>query len=421
MDNFYLCIDLKSFYASVECVERNLDPMTTNLVVADPSRGNGAICLAVTPALKKLGVKNRCRIFEIPKNIEYITALPQMKKYMYTSVQIYKIYLRYFSKDDIHVYSIDECFIDVTKYLKLYNKTPKELGMMLLDLIHSELGLYATCGIGTNLFLAKVALDVTAKHAPDFIGYLDETLFKEQIWYHEPITDIWNISHGTAKRLLRYHALNLHDVTKIPEDLLYREFGINAELLIDHANGIETCTMDDIHAYKSKSNSHSNSQILFNDYNFDDALLVLKEMVDTNCLDLVDKGLVCDSIGLSIGYSKDVCKPTGGALKLDKFTSSTIELTEYFTKLYYKTTETDYPIRRISISFNNLQDETFTSFDLFSNNEKMEKEKRVQHTIIDLKKRFGKNSVLKGMNLNERATQRKRNMLVGGHNAGDEK
>ncbi len=420
MSNYYLCIDLKSFYASVECVERGLDPMTTKLVVADPSRGNGAICLAITPALKQLGVRNRCRLFEIPKGTDYLVALPQMNKYMKTSAEIYKIYLRYFSKDDIHVYSIDECFIDITKYLNLYHKTPKEMAVMLLDLIRSELGLYATCGIGTNLFLAKVALDVTAKHSPDFISYLDEESFKKEIWYHEPITDIWNISRGTAKRLLRYHAVNLHDVTLIDENLLYKEFGINAEILIDHANGIEPCTMEHIHAYKSKSNSHTNAQILFTDYNYDDAMLVLKEMVDVNSLDLVDKGLVCGSISLGIGYSKEVTKPTGGSMKLGKYTSSPKELTNYFLKLYQKTTETNYPIRRISISFNDLQDESMATFDLFSEPEKEMKEKNLQHTIIDLKKRYGKNSILKGMNYTEKATQRKRNLLVGGHNAGEE-
>ena len=417
MSNYFLCIDLKSFYASVECVARGLNPLTTNLVVADPARGNGAICLAITPAMKALGIKNRCRIFDIPKNVEYITAIPQMQKYMMTSAKIYQIYLRYFSKDDIHVYSIDECFIDVTNYLKLYKKTPKELGEMLLNLLVKELGLYATCGIGTNLFLAKVALDVEAKHSPDFIGILDEESFKEKIWYHEPITDIWNISHGISKRLARFGAYNLHDVTLLNEDILYREFGINAELLIDHAHGIETCTMADIKAYKSKSNSHSNAQILFTDYNFDDAYTVLKEMVDVNVLDLVDKGLVCDSIALSIGYSKDVIKPTGGTLKLGKFTSSLNELQEFFKKLYYKTTNDEAPIRRISVGFNNLVSEDYASIDLFTNPQALEKEKRMQHAIIDLKKRYGKNSVLKGLNYTEKATQIKRNKLIGGHNA----
>jgi len=417
MERCYMCIDLKSFYASVECVERGLDPLTTNLVVADPSRGNGAICLAITPSMKALGIKNRCRVFEIPQGVEYITALPQMKKYMEVSAQIYKTYLRYISKDDIHVYSIDECFLDVTKYLKLYNKSIKEMANMLLQAVYKETGLYATCGIGTNLFLAKLALDIEAKHAKDFIGFLDEDIFKEKIWYHEPITDVWNISRGIASRLARYKAYNLHDVTLLDENLLYKEFGINAELLIDHAWGREPCTIEDIHNYKSKSNSLSNSQILFSDYNYNDAFLVLKEMVDINSLELVEKGLVTNNIYLSIGYSKDVVPPTGGSMKLDGYTSSKEKLMNYFIHIFKKTT-LDYPIRRIGIGFGNVVSEDFETLDLFSDLEKEAKEKRVQHTIIDLKKRFGKNSVVKAMDLEERATTIKRNKLVGGHNAG---
>ena len=416
MESIYFCIDLKSFYASVECVERGLDPMTTKLVVADPSRGKGAICLAITPALKNLGIKNRCRIFEIPKNLDYLVALPQMRKYMEVSAQIYKIYLRYLSSSDIHVYSIDECFLDVTKYLKLYKKTPQELAKMLLQTIYQEVGLYATCGIGTNLFLAKVALDVTAKHAPDFIGYLDNAIFKKEIWHHEPITDIWNISAGIAGRLKKYHAYNLYDVTQIDEKKLYLEFGVNAEILIDHAWGEESCTIDDIHAYKTKSNSLSNSQILFSDYNSEDAFLVLKEMVDLNCLELVDRGLVTNNISLGIGYSKDVIKPAHKSMKLDCYTSSFKELMKYFKQLYWLIVDDEYPIRRISVGFS-VVSEDHETFDLFTNLKQQEKEKALQHTIIDLKKRFGKNSILKAMNLEEKATARKRNTLIGGHNA----
>ena len=228
MTNYYLCIDLKSFYASVECVSRGLDPMTANLVVADPTRGNGAICLAITPNMKRLGIKNRCRIFEIPKNVEYITAIPRMKKYMEVSADIYSIYLKYIAAEDIHVYSIDECFLDITKYLKLYKKTPHEMGRMLLDAIYDGTGLTATCGIGTNLFLAKVALDITAKKSKSFMGFLDEELFKETIWYHQPITDIWNIGRGIANRLRKYGVFDLCGVTLMKEEDLYKEFGINA-------------------------------------------------------------------------------------------------------------------------------------------------------------------------------------------------
>ena len=289
MNKVYLCIDLKSFYASVECVERGLDPFTTNLVVADPSRGNGAICLAVSPHLKSIGVKNRCRIFEIPKEIEYITALPRMKKYIEYSADIYSVYLKYISPDDILVYSIDECFIDATSYLKLYNLSARELAKMMIDDVIKTTGICATAGIGSNLFLAKVALDIRAKHAEDFIGYLDIEEFKKYIWLHEPITDIWNIGRGIAKRLEKYGAFNLYDVTQIPEEKLYKEFGVNAEFLIDHAHGIEPCTIEEIHNYKSKNHSLFNNQILFEDYNYNDALLVMKEMVEINVLDLVDK------------------------------------------------------------------------------------------------------------------------------------
>lgn len=418
--SIYMCIDLKSFYASVECVERGLDALTTNLVVADPSRGPGAICLAITPSLKALGIHNRCRIFEIPKGVEYITALPQMKKYMEKSAEIYSIYLKYVSKDDIHVYSIDECFLDVTKYLDLYKKTPEELAKMITGDVYKQTKITATTGIGTNLFLAKVALDVTAKHAKDFIGYLDENEFKAKIWHHRPITDIWNIGNGIAKRLEKYGVYDLYGITKLDEKILYKEFGINAELLIDHANGIETCTMEDIHNYKSKSNSLSNSQILFENYDYKDALLVLKEMVDLNCLELVEKRLVTNSIFLVIGYASDDIKPTGGSMALNEYTSSLSKLMEYFITLFNKTTNPYYQIRRISIGFNNVKDEQYMTFDLFTDEEKEAKERSLQETIIDLKKKFGKNAILKGMNLEEKATTRKRNKLIGGHNSGED-
>ena len=420
MQNYYLCIDLKSFYASVECVARGLDPMNTNLVVADPSRGNGAICLAITPSMKKLGIKNRCRIFEIPKNVEYITALPRMKKYMEVSAQIYSIYLRYISQDDIHVYSIDECFLDVTKYLKLYNMTPEQIAKMLLDAVYKETGLRATVGIGTNLFLAKVALDITAKKSIDYMGFLDEEEFKKTIWFHQPITDIWNIGKGIATRLRSYGIFDLYGITRVDPKKMYKEFGINAELLIDHAWGIEPCTINDIHKYHSKSSSVSNSQILFEDYNYDDALLVLKEMVDVNVLELIDRKLVTNNISLTIGYSKDVIKMSSGSFTLDGFTASKEKLTNYFCTLYKKITKIGYPIRKIGISFNNVHDENFEDFDLFSNIEHDKKERQVQEAIISIKKRYGKNSIIKGMDLQDKATTVKRNKLVGGHNGGED-
>ena len=253
----YMCIDLKSFFASVECAQRGLDPFKTNLVVADKSRGSGSVCLAITPAMKMLGVKNRCRIFEIPKGIEYITALPHMKNYMEMSAEIYGIYLKFVSPEDIHVYSIDECFIDITPYLLIYKITARELAVKIMNEVLRRTGISASVGIGTNLFLAKVALDITAKHVPDSIGFLDENEFRKSIWHHQPITDIWNVGRGVAKRLAKYGAHCLYDVTCLDTKLLYREFGVNAEFLIDHANGIEPCTIEEIHNYHTENQSIS--------------------------------------------------------------------------------------------------------------------------------------------------------------------
>lgn len=419
-DRIYLCIDLKTFYASCECVDRGLDPFTTNLVVADPSRGNGAICLAISPAMKALGIHNRCRVFEIPKNVKYIVALPRMKRYMEISAQIYSIYLKYVAPEDIHVYSIDECFIDTTSYLSLYKKSPKELAKIIMDDVYSQTGICATAGIGTNLFLCKVALDISAKHAEDHMGYLDEKLFKETLWHHKPITDIWNISRGIANRLLKYGVSDLYGITQIDEKILYKEFGVNAELLIDHAWGKESCTIEDIHKYKSKSNSLSNSQVLFEDYDYEDALLVVKEMVDLKCLELIDKHLMTNSIYLGIGYSKDVRKPTGGSFSLDEYTSSEKKLMNYFIRLFTETTDPLYPIRKISIGFGNVIDENFICPNLFTDVEGELKEKKAQQTILAIKKKYGKNAILKAMNYENKATTRKRNKLIGGHNSGED-
>lgn len=412
----YLCIDLKCFFASVECVERKLDPFKTDLVVADPSRGNGAICLAISPSLKAKGVKNRCRIFEIPKNIDYIVALPRMKKYIEHSSKIYSIYLKYVSEEDILVYSIDECFLDVTHYLKLYKMDEKQLAKMIIDDVYKQTNICATVGIGTNMFLAKIALDITAKKSKDFMGYLDEEKFKEEIWHHRPITDIWNIGNGIANRLKKYGAFDLYDVAHMDEEILYKEFGVNAEFLIDHSKGIEPCTIKDVHNYVRKNNSMSNNQILFEDYKYDDAFLVLKEMVELNVLELVDKHLVTNSIYLHIGYSKDVIKPVGASMRLDEYTSSYAKLNEYFITLFKKNVDKNHMIRRIGIGFGNVVDESYATYNLFTDIEKEEKEKKVQEAIIQIKKKFGKNSILKAMNMQEKATTRKRNKLIGGHN-----
>jgi len=417
MSKIYLCIDLKSFYASVECVERGLDPFKINLVVADPTRGGGAITLAATPAIKKLGVPSRGRIFEIPKDISYKIAPPRMKLYMEYSARIYKIFLKYISSEDIHIYSIDESFLDITTYLKLYNMTAKQLAQTILDDIYNETGITATVGIGTNLFLTKVALDITAKHAPDNMGYLDEDLFKQLIWHHKPITDIWMIGPGTAKRLAKYGIDDLYGVAHFPEQPLYKMFGVNAEYLIDHAWGVEPTEIKDIKAYQPSSNSISNSQILFEDYNYQDAFLVMKEMVESNVLSLTEKHLITNHIALSIGYSKNIRKPSRGSCKITNTTNSYRLLLQEFVNLYKRIVDPNYPIRQIAISFGNVVNEYYEQLDLFADYEQIEKEKRVQEALVTIKNKYGKNAILKGMNFCDKATQRKRNGLVGGHNA----
>lgn len=416
-NKIYLCIDLKSFYASVECVERGLDPFKINLVVADPTRGGGAITLAATPAIKKLGVPSRGRIYEIPKNIEYITAPPRMTLYMQYSATIYSIFLKFISSEDILVYSIDESFLDITTYMSLYNTTPKKLAKMILDEIYDQTGITATVGIGTNLFLAKVALDITTKHAKDCMGYLDEDLFKQLIWHHQPITDIWMIGPGTANRLAMLGIKDLYGVAHYNEKILYKLFGINAEYLIDHAWGREPTEISDIKAYRPSSNSISNSQILFEDYNYKDAYLIMKEMVESNVLQLTEKHLVTNHISLYVGYSKNCIKPSRGSRKITNTTNSYRILLEEFKLLYKKIINPNYPIRQIGISFGNVKDEIYEQFDLFADQEDIEKEKRVQETLAHIRNKYGKNAVLKGMNFYEKATQRKRNGLVGGHNA----
>ena len=416
-NKIYLCIDLKSFYASVECVERGLDPFKINLVVADPTRGGGAITLAATPAIKKLGVPSRGRIYEIPKNIEYITAPPRMTLYMQYSATIYSIFLKFISSEDIHVYSIDESFLDITSYMSLYNTTPKQLAKMILDEIYDQTGITATVGIGTNLFLAKIALDITAKHAKDCMGYLDEDLFKQLIWHHQPITDIWMIGPGTANRLAMLGIKDLYGVAHYNEKILFKLFGINAEYLIDHAWGREPTEISDIKAYRPSSNSISNSQILFEDYNYKDAYLIMKEMVESNVLQLTEKHLVTNHISLYVGYSKNCIKPSRGSRKITNTTNSYRILLEEFKLLYKKIVNPNYPIRQIGISFGNVKNEIYEQFDLFADQKDIEKEKRVQEALVHIRNKYGKNAVLKGMNFYEKATQRKRNGLVGGHNA----
>ncbi len=419
-NRIYLCIDLKSFYASVECARRNLDPLTTNLVVADPERDRGTICLAVSPSLRALGVKNRCRVFEIPEHLQYIMAPPRMQLYINYSADIYAIYLKYISKDDIQVYSIDEAFLDITDYLSLYHMTPTELAFTIMQDIMDSLHIPAACGIGTNLYLAKVALDITAKHAPNRIGYLNETIYQKSLWNHKPITDFWRVGSGIAKRLSMMGIGTMGEIAHADESLLYHVFGIDAEYLIDHAWGREPTTIAEIKAYKSKSNSMSSSQVLMRDYNYEEGLLIVKEMADLLCLDMVDKKLITNSISLHIGYSKDILKAAGGTRRMTVTTNSVKIITGYFTTLYQDIVNQLAPIRRITVTFNDIIDEAYEQYDLFTKPEDLEKDRKIQQAVLDIKKKFGKNSIIKGMNLQQAGTTLERNHQIGGHKSGEE-
>ena len=502
----YIAIDLKSFYASVECRERNRDPLTTNLVVADPSRTEKTICLAVSPSLKKYGLSGRARLFEViqkvnaannirklkapnkvfcgssddstelQKNpslkIDYIIAPPRMARYMEYSTKIYNIYLKYIAPEDIHIYSIDEVFIDVTHYLSTYNMTARELAMTMIQDILDTTGITATAGIGTNMYLCKIAMDIVAKHIePDKNGVriaeLDEMSYRRLLWNHKPLTDFWRVGRGYSKKLEKIGLYTMCDIARCSigkstdyynEELLYKLFGINAELLIDHAWGYEPCTMEDVKAYKPETNSISSGQVLHCPYEFDKARLVVKEMIDLMALDLVDKGLVTSQIVLTIGYDienmtdknrsqsykgtvttnyygKKVPKPAHGTTNLPKQTSSTTLITNAVMELYDKIVNKKLLIRRINIVANKLVDERsvknankYEQLDLFTDyedlkkqrekeNAESEREKRMQNTILDIKKKFGKNAILKGMNLQKGATAKDRNNQIGGHKA----
>ena len=502
----YIAIDLKSFYASVECRERNRDPLTTNLVVADPSRTEKTICLAVSPSLKKYGLSGRARLFEViqkvktaneirklkapnkvfcgssddsialQKNpslkIDYIIAPPRMAHYMEYSTKIYNIYLKYIAPEDIHIYSIDEVFIDVTHYLSTYNMTARELAMTMIQDILSTTGITATAGIGTNLYLCKIAMDIVAKHIePDKNGVriaeLDEMSYRRLLWNHRPITDFWRVGRGYSNKLEKIGLYTMGDIARCSigkptdyynEELLYKLFGINAELLIDHAWGYEPCTMEDVKTYKPETNSISSGQVLHCPYEFDKARLVVKEMTDLMVLDLVDKGLLTNQIVLTIGYDienitdknrsqsykgtvttnyygKKVPKPAHGTTNLPNQTSSTTLIINAVMELYDKIVNKKLLIRRINIVANKLVDEhsvknanKYEQLDLFTDyeilkkqrekeNAESEREKRMQNTILDIKKKFGKNAILKGMNLQEGATAKDRNNQIGGHKA----
>ena len=502
----YIAIDLKSFYASVECKERNRDPLTTNLVVADKSRTEKTICLAVSPALKCYGIPGRARLFEVVQKvkeansarrwkapnrtfigssddstelninsaleIDYIVAPPRMALYLEYSTRIYSIYLKYIAPEDIFPYSIDEVFMDVTDYLHTYNMTARELAMTMIQDVLKTTGITATAGIGTNMYLCKIAMDIVAKHIKADkdgvrIAELDEMSYRRKLWSHRPLTDFWRVGKGYAKKLEEYGLYTMGDIARCSigkenelynEDMLYRLFGVNAELLIDHAWGYEPVTIADIKGYKPETNSVSSGQVLQCPYDFDKAKLVVKEMTDLMVLDLVDKRLVTDQIVLTIGYDivnltdpsrnrsykgvvttdrygRKVPKHAHGTTNLKRQTSSTAIIMDAVMELYDRIVDKKLLVRRITITANKLvsedlvqEKESYEQLQLFTDYEEvkrereeeeaaLEKEKRIQHAMLDIKKKFGKNAILKGMNLEEGATAKDRNSQIGGHKA----
>ncbi len=509
MDNnnrIYIAIDLKSFYASVECIERDLDPLTTNLVVADASRSEKTICLAVSPSLKKFGIPGRARLFEVVQKvkeenakrlrlaprkkyigssyhaselldfpelaIDYIAAPPRMALYMDYSTRIYNVYLKYVSPEDIHVYSIDEVFIDITNYLKTTKLSPREFTKTVIQDILDTVGITATAGIGTNLYLCKIAMDIVAKHIPADedgvrIAELDEMSYRKLLWNHKPITDFWRVGKGYAKKLEKHKLYTMGDVARCSlgkssayhnEDLLYKLFGINAELLIDHAWGWEPCTLPEVKAYKPVSKSTGSSQVLHSPYPNDKARVIVKEMADTLALDLVDKGLMTDQVVLTVGYDisnltnpdisrtykgevktdyygRRIPKHAHGTVNLTRMTSSAALITQGLMKLFDDIVNPALLVRRVSLVANHISDEStvkkqpvYEQLDLFTNyedrkneaeeeKESLEKEKKLQHAMLGIKKKYGKNAILKGLNYQDGATTKERNNQIGGHKA----
>ena len=389
-------MEIKSIYASVECVERGWDPLTARLVVADPERSEKTICLAVSPALKQMGVPNRCRVFQIPKEIPYKMAPPRMQLYIDYAAEIYGVYLKYIAKEDIQVYSIDEAFLDVTDYLHLYQMTAVELGRKIMQDILDTTKIPAACGVGTNLYLAKVALDILAKHETDRIAYLDEARYREKLWKHKPLTDFWRVGRGTVERLSNMGICTMEEIAHARESLLYKSFGIDAELLIDHAWGREPVTIADIKAYRPKNTSLSSGQVLPRDYSYEEGILVVKEMADLLCLDLVDQGLVTSHISLVIGYSNQKCfEPARGSTTLRSATSSNRRLLSYVEQLYRRIVRPGAYIRRITLTYTGVMTEDYQQFDLFSDPEETEKDVKAQRAVISIKQRYGRNAILK--------------------------
>lgn len=414
----YLCIDMKSFYASVECAERGLNPFETDLVVADPSRGEGGICLAITPKMKSRGIPNRCRLFQIPEGLEYEVALPRMKLYIEYSADIYAIYLKYFDPRDIHVYSIDEAFIDVTDYLSVYGVDGKTLARKLMEEIEETKHIPASAGVGSNLFLAKVALDISAKRTQDRIGWLDEACFRDTLWDHEPITDFWQIAAGTAKRLSHCGIYTMRGITEAAPELMYKMFGVNAELLIDHAWGRESCLMEDIKSYRAKTHSVSFSQILPKDYDYEQARIVLREMVLNGCHELMRRKLITNKVWIAVGYSKDRLPMAHGQARLPSTVSVSSVIQPVVMALYDSISDRNTPIRRLAINFCDVIDEDCQSYDFFTDWDAVDRERRREQAVLDMGDKYGKNAVLRATSLLEEATQRDRNAMIGGHRAG---
>ena len=415
----YMCIDMKSFYASVECAERQLNPFETCLVVADESRGTHALCLAISPNMKALGIKNRCRLSDIPQNVKYIIAPPRMQLYIDYAADIYAIYLNYFSPDDIHVYSIDESFLDATHYLGTYHMTPKQLAKTLMNEIADKLQIPSTAGIGTNLYLAKIALDITAKHAKDHMGYLDEELYQQTLWEHEPLSDFWQVSTGTVNRLARFGISTMRGITQAPEQIIYKAFGKNAELLIDHAWGRESCEMKDIKNYRAKTHSVSFSQILPRDYTYEEARIVMQEMVLHGSHELMKRQVIAPKVWIGVGYTYSATIPSGkGTAKLTSATSVNSLLQEAAMPLFDKLADRSTPIRRLAIAFCDVVDEGCEGYDLFTDWAAVEREKARERAVMEIAEKYGKNALLRGTSYLDAATQRERNEMIVGHRAG---
>jgi DNA polymerase V len=410
------CIDLKSFYASVECVLRGLNPYTTNLVVADKERGPGSIVLAVSPKLRTYGVSSRCRIFDLPKDPDIIYAKPRMKKYIEFSSKIYSVYLKYVGKEDIHVYSIDEAFLDLTTYMKYYNKTAVDIAGMIIDDIFRATGITASCGIGDNMFLAKVALDILAKHQPTHVAYLNQDLFKRHIWDIMPLRDIWGIGAGVEKRLNRMGIYTLRDLAHFPLSGLEKAFGILGRELLEHAYGIDHSTIKEVRNYLPRSKSFGHGQILYRDYNYQDLEILLTETVDEIATELVTRRLTCRQIAIGIGYSKKVGGGFSRQMVLPHQTNSRKILMESFLYLYRKHIK-DFPIRAVYVRVGKLANEDYVQLDLFSDTEKNRKEHDLYQAIGQIKRRYGNNAIHLALSKSEKSTFIKRNELIGGHNA----